>query len=244
MDQHDDLHNYLKWWGSIICVKLPANMMIALKMGGFACKKNLTWPTNSYVKTSNAISNVLVEYGFPWVTDGTFLLPSLSCWVRPSWGVFLEWVKTIRSFLLSSRGMERKYQERKCSCRMVESWNLLNNGINQLIIWCRISQPSTVCYLLSRHGSWISPISVTNGYRIIYKHLLSGAHDGRPFSFNLFWPAGWSSLAAGCGAHFFGIPGSCLWYFVVPMSYPYPRAFSEMEHLQYFFSLKRLKVPC
>lgn len=25
--------------------------------------------------------------------------------------------------------------------------------------------------------------------RIIYKHLLSGAHDGRPFSFNLFWPA-------------------------------------------------------
>ena len=25
--------------------------------------------------------------------------------------------------------------------------------------------------------------------RIIYKHILPEAHDGRPFSFNIFWPA-------------------------------------------------------
>jgi hypothetical protein len=171
-----------------------------------------------------------------WVTDGTFLLPSLSCWVRPSWGVFLEWVKTIRSFLLSSRGMERKYQERKCSCRMVESWNLMNNGINHLIIWRRISQPSTVCYLLSRHGSWVSSISVTNGYRIIYKHLLSGAHDGRPFSFNLFWPAGWSSLAAGCGAQWCPFLSGSRDRVYDILSCPCHTQFSEMVHLQYFLT--------
>ncbi len=39
--------------------------------------------------------------------------------------------------------------------------------------------------------------------RMIYKHVVSGARDGRPFSFNLFWPAGGrlSSCQAKVGGH-------------------------------------------